>query len=55
MAINDINDWLGASQISVHPFLNAQIHEFRIYGAALSEELIALSFELGPDASELGQ
>ena len=52
--INDVNDWLGVSQISAQPFLDGQIHEFRIYRAALSAELLALSFELGPDTSELG-
>jgi len=51
--INDNNDWLGASQISIHPFLDAQLHEFRIYGAALSAELVELSFELGPDSTDL--
>ncbi|HKO92500.1 MAG TPA: LamG domain-containing protein [Polyangiaceae bacterium] len=52
--INDVNDWLGISQIATVPNLDARIHELRIYGTALSDELLALSFELGPDTNDLG-
>jgi len=51
--INDVNDWLGQAQVSVHPALNGQIHEFRIYDQALSAAQLALSFQLGPDTTEL--
>ena len=47
--LNDVNNWLGRSQFSVDPELGGTYHEFRIYGAALSDAQIAASFALGPD------
>ncbi|MEO8180397.1 MAG: LamG domain-containing protein [Deltaproteobacteria bacterium] len=51
-AIDDVNNWLGRSQYNgiPDPGLAGSISEFRIYGAALSAEQVALSFGLGPDA-----
>ena len=48
--INDINNWLGRSQFSADAELQATFHEFRIYRAALSPELVAISYGGGPDA-----
>jgi hypothetical protein len=50
-SINDVNDWLGMSQFSEDPFLNADLTEFRIYDQALDASQVALSYRLGPDAS----
>jgi hypothetical protein len=48
--INDINNWLGRSQFSADAELQATFYEFRIYGAALSPELVEISYKGGPDA-----
>jgi hypothetical protein len=48
--LDDVNNWLGRSQFADDPALAADLLEFRIYGAALSADQIALSFSLGPDA-----
>jgi hypothetical protein len=50
-SINDVNDWLGMSQFSEDPLLNADLTEFRIYSQALDAAQLALSYRLGPDAS----
>ncbi len=47
--IEDVNNWLGRSQFSFDADLNGSIHEFRIYGAALSSAELVLSAMLGPD------
>jgi hypothetical protein len=47
--INDVNAWLGRSQYSGDPELSGVFHEFRVYGAALSDAEIASSFVAGPD------
>jgi hypothetical protein len=49
-AIHDVNNWLGRSQFTSDAPFEGSLLEFRIYGAALSAEQIALSFDLGPDA-----
>jgi hypothetical protein len=48
-AINDVNAWLGRSQYNSDPELSGVFHEFRVYGAALSDAEIASSFVAGPD------
>lgn len=50
-SVNDVNNWLGMSQFSEDPFLNADLTEFRIYNRALDAAQLALSYQLGPDAS----
>lgn len=52
-AINDVNAWLGRSQYTGDPELSGVFHEFRIYGAALSDAEVASSFVAGPDPSFL--
>lgn len=49
-AIDDVNNWLGRSNYTADPVLDANYDEFRIYGAALSAAEIADSFKAGPDA-----
>jgi hypothetical protein len=51
--IRDINNWLGRSQYSTDPELGGSLHEARIYGAALSDAQVALSFADGPDPAYL--
>ena len=48
--LSDVNNWLGQSQFSSDPLFEGSLLEFRIYGAALSADQIALSFDLGPEA-----
>jgi hypothetical protein len=52
-AINDVNSWLGRSQYNGDPELSGVFHEFRMYGAALSDAEIASSFVAGPDPAFL--
>jgi hypothetical protein len=52
-AINDVNAWLGRSQYNNDPELSGVFHEFRMYGAALSDAEIATSFVAGPDPAFL--
>jgi hypothetical protein len=49
--LNDVNNWLGRSQYVADPSFGGTLHEFRIYGAALSAAAIQASFVAGPDAS----
>jgi hypothetical protein len=49
--LNDVNNWLGRSQFVNDAAFEGSLLEFRIYGAALSAEQIALSFDLGPEAA----
>jgi hypothetical protein len=53
--INDVNSWLGRSQYDADPELGGTLHDFRIYGAALSPLQIATSFAGGPDPAFLSQ
>ncbi len=50
--VNDINNWLGRSQFSsdADKYFGGVFREFRIYGAALTDEQVATSFAEGPDA-----
>lgn len=47
--INDVNVWLGRSQYSADPKLTATFHEFRVYGAALTQKEVATAFKAGTD------
>ena len=49
--LSDVNNWLGQSQFPADPLFEGSLLEFRIYGAALNAEQIALSFDLGPEAA----
>lgn len=53
--VNDINNWLGRSQFSSDASrgFDGSYHEFRIYGAALTEDQIAASYAEGPDPAFL--
>jgi hypothetical protein len=51
--VNDINVWLGRSQWSADPAFSGTLHEFRIYGAALSLTSINASSLAGPDPAFL--
>jgi hypothetical protein len=51
--VNDINNWLGRSQFSADVELQGTFYEFRIYSAALSPELVEISFKGGADAAFL--
>jgi hypothetical protein len=48
--ISDVTNTLGRSLFADDPSLNAALHEFRIYGRALTEEQVHKSFELGLNA-----
>jgi hypothetical protein len=50
-SLNDINNWLGRSQYSGDPPFTGTIQEFRIYNAALSNDVVMASFTAGPDAT----
>jgi hypothetical protein len=41
---------LGRSMFTGDPDLDAELYEYRIYGRALDDTLLAKSYELGPDA-----
>jgi hypothetical protein len=47
--LSDINNWLGRSQFSADPALDASLDEFRIYRTALGASEIAASFAAGPN------
>jgi hypothetical protein len=47
--LNDVNNWLGRSQYAVDTSLAGTLHEFRIYGAALSPAMLQESFVGGTD------
>jgi hypothetical protein len=49
--IDDVNVWIGRSQYSTDPNLDADVTEFRIYDQALGPAEVALSHQLGPDAA----
>lgn len=52
-AINDVNVWLGRSQYGGDPELSAVFHEFRVYGAALTDADVTTSYVAGPDPAFL--
>jgi hypothetical protein len=47
--VDDVNNWIGRSQFNADPFLNATVHELRIYEGALNAQQIAADFAAGPD------
>jgi hypothetical protein len=51
--LNDVNNWLGRSQYVADPSFSGTLHEFRIYGVALSKEQVLASFIGGTDPSFL--
>jgi hypothetical protein len=51
--LSDVNNWLGRSQFSTDPELNASLDEFRIYRAALTAAQIGASFAAGPNPAFL--
>ncbi|MDF3067208.1 MAG: hypothetical protein K0R38_2809 [Polyangiaceae bacterium] len=53
--LDDVNCWLGRSQYDSDPELTATLHDFRVYGAALTASQIATSFTSGPDPAFLAE
>lgn len=51
--LSDVNSWLGRSQFSTDPELDASLDEFRIYRVALSAADLAASFSAGPNPAFL--
>ena len=49
--LNDVNNWLGRSQYAADPSFSGSLHEFRIYGVALSLAQVQASFIGGTDPS----
>jgi hypothetical protein len=47
--LNDVNNWLGRSQYAADPSFSGTLHEFRIYGVALSAAQVLASFIGGTD------
>jgi hypothetical protein len=47
--VDDVNNWIGRSQFDADPYINANIHEFRIYEGALNAQQVAADFAAGPD------
>jgi len=52
-AINDVNVWLGRSQYDADPELSGVYHEFRVYGAALTDAEVVTTFRSGTDPAYL--
>ena len=50
-AIDDVNNWIGRSQFTEDKYFTGDVLDFRIYGAALSDAQVALSYAHGADAS----
>ncbi len=48
-----LNNWIGRSQFSADPYLNANITEFRIYDGALTATQVQQSFAYGPDIAAI--
>ena len=48
-AVNNVYSFLGRSMFTGDAYLNAQIHEFRIYDSALSAARILQSYEMGQE------
>lgn len=53
--LNDVNAWLGRSQYDADPELKGTLHDFRIYGKALTAAQIAASFAGGADPAFLSE
>ncbi len=53
--LEDGTNWLGRALYSGYPLYEGAIYEFRIHDVALTEELVALSDELGPDLGLSGR
>jgi hypothetical protein len=51
--LNDVNNWLGRSQYAVDSGFGGTIHEFRIYGAALSQSAVQASYVAGTNPAFL--
>jgi len=49
--IDDVNNWIGRSQFSRDPSLDADVTEFSIYDRALDPAQLAASYALGIDSS----
>lgn len=49
LAGSTTNDWLGRSQFSADPLINADYDEFRIYNGSLNALEIAADYQNGPD------
>ena len=49
--LNDVNNWLGRSQYAGDPPFTGTLHEFRIYNAALSADVVQASSTAGPNAT----
>lgn len=47
--VDDVNNWIGRSQFNADPYINATVHEFRIYEGALNAQQVASDFAAGPD------
>jgi len=47
--INAVHCWLGRSNFTIDSEFNGRFNEFRIWGVALSDEQISVSFDAGPD------
>jgi hypothetical protein len=47
--INDVNVWLGRSQYTQDPELNAVFHDFRVYDAPLTDAQVATAYLGGTD------
>jgi len=52
-ALKDTTNWVGRSVFDADPYLDAVMHELRVYGSALTADEIATSAALGPDAELL--
>jgi hypothetical protein len=48
--IEDVNNWLGRSNYAADADFSGSFDEFRIYGAALTAQQLAASFDAGPNA-----
>jgi len=53
-AINDNNNWLGRSQYIGNSNFWGQLDEFRMYGHAMNDAQVAISFANGPNVVEPG-
>lgn len=49
LAGSTTNDWLGRSQFSADPLINADYDEFRVYSGALNALEVAADYQYGPD------
>jgi hypothetical protein len=48
-SLDDVNNWLGASQFDADPAFEGSISEFRIYNTALTSAQVQQSYTLGAD------